>query len=125
MIDPQTVFQRISNLKKEQKELKTAYRDALAHDKHYQESLEAAKVARERKATLESKVRADFGPEFERLDELKQSIADEEMILSDLAFNSVVKGERVELYDEYEAQYEPIVTVKFKKTNKFKDKDKA
>jgi hypothetical protein len=124
MIDPQTVFQRISSLKKEQKELKTAYRDALGHDKHYQEALEAAKLAREKKATLESKVRADFGPEFERMDELKQNIADEEMMLSDLAFNSVIKGERLELYDENEAQYEPLVTVKFKKTNKFKDKDK-
>lgn len=58
------------------------------------------------------------------MDELKQNIADEEMMLSDLAFNSVIKGERLELYDENEAQYEPLVTVKFKKTNKFKDKDK-
>jgi hypothetical protein len=123
MIDPQTVFQKISGLKREQKELKTAYRDALTHDKHYQEAAEALKTLREKKATLESKVRSDFGPEFQRMEELKQSISDEEMMLSDIALSSVMKGEKVELYDENEAQYEPILAVKFKKTNKFKDKE--
>jgi len=123
MIDPQTVFQKISSLKREQKELKTAYRDALSHDKHYQEAAEVLKTMKEKKATLESKVRSDFGPEFQRMEELKQSISDEEMMLSDIALSSVMKGEKVELYDENEAQYEPIMSVKFKKTNKFKDKE--
>ncbi len=121
MIDPQTVFARITSLKREQKELKTAYRDALGHDKHYQEAYEASKLAREKKITAESKVRGDFGPEFDRIEELKHSISDDEMMLSDIAFASMVKGEKIELYDENEAQYEPVMSVKFKKTSKYKD----
>jgi len=121
MIDPQTVFQRITSLKREQKELKSAYRDALTHDKHYQEAADALKLAREKKITCESKVRADFGPEFDRIEELKHSISDDEMMLSDLAFSSMMKGEKIELYDENEAQYEPVMTVKFKKTSKYKN----
>jgi hypothetical protein len=121
MIDPQMVFGRMTKNKQEQKELKTAYRDALTHDKNYQEQAKLLKEARERKIKSEKTIKDSFGPEFNRLDELKQLIADDQMMLSDMAFNSIVKGEKFELFDEHESQYEPILSVKFKKTSKYKE----
>jgi len=121
MMDAQMVFNRLSKLKQEQKELKAAYRDALTHDKNFQDCAEALKLAKDKKAQAEKHIKSDFGPEFDRLDELKQLINDDQMILSDLTFNSLVKGEKVEIYDEHETQYEPVLSVRFKKTNKQRD----
>lgn len=121
MMDPQMVFNRMSKNKQEQKELKGAYRDALTHDKHYQEMATALKELREKKIKAEGSIKASFGPEFTRLDELKQLIEEDQILLSDMAFNKLVKGEKIELYDEYESQYEPVLSVKFKKTAKYKN----
>jgi hypothetical protein len=40
--------------------------------------------------------------------------SDMEMI-SDLALNQLMKGETVKVKDEYEVEYDPLFTVKFKK----------
>lgn len=123
-MDAQMVFNRLTKLKQEQKELKSAYRDALTHDKHYQETADALKTARDQKISCENKVKSDFGPEFDRLEELKHLINDDQMMLSDLTLNSLVKGDKVALFDEFDSQYEPILSIRFKKTNKFKDDNK-
>ena len=111
----QELFNELDGLKKEQKELKASFRDALGHSAEYQESLEKVKQVKAAKATTEDKVRGDFGPEFNRLDEIKNQMAELNMMISDIALNRIMKGERVEVYGPHETQYEPSLSVKFKR----------
>jgi hypothetical protein len=44
-------------------------------------------------------------------------IAADNLLLSDAAMTMMMKGERVEVQDEYNNVYDPIFQVKFKKAN--------
>lgn len=112
----QEVFNRITNSKKEQKEIKKMYKDALSHSQEYQEVLEELKSLKDKKKEIESKIKSDFQSEFDKLDTLKLDIENDTMLLSDAALTQMMKGEEIEIKDEYENKYEPIFSVKFKKT---------
>ncbi len=111
----QEVFDRIKESKREQKIIKDAYRDSLENNGEYVEIVEKIRVLKERKRSLEDDAKADLGSSAAKLDQLKLDILMDNEVLSDLAFNSLVKGERVEVIDEYENKYEPFINVKFKK----------
>ena len=111
----QTVFNEIEELKKEQKTLKASFRDALSHSASYQELVEAAKKARESKLTAESEIARDFGPEFNRLEEIKNQLNELNVQLSDIAVSNIMKGERIEVYGPNQTEYEPLMQVKFKR----------
>ena len=49
------------------------------------------------------------------LGRLKQSIADSEQMLSDIAITRYAEGKNIEIKDENDNIYEPIFTVKFRK----------
>lgn len=112
----QEVFNRINNSKKEQKEIKKMYRDALSHSEEYQQVLEEQKSLREKKKEIENKIKGDFQSEFDKLDTLKLDIENDTMLLSDAALTQMMNGEEIEIKDEYENKYEPIFSVRFKKT---------
>lgn len=111
------VFNRIKDLKKEQKEIKSVYRDALSTSKEYQDISDKVKDLRERKKQIEVDIRSQFASEFNKLDAIKLDIQTDNELLSDLAINSLMKGETVKITDEYENDYEPIFNVRFKKAN--------
>ena len=115
MANPQEIFNRIQKTKKEQKELKSMYRDALTNSKSYQLAIEELKGARDKKKKIEDTIREDFRGEFDKLDTLKADIENDQMLLSDAALSKVAKGELIEIIDEYENKYEPIFSVRFKK----------
>jgi hypothetical protein len=112
----QEVFDRINESKKEQKELKKMYRDALSHSQEHQMILEEAKTIRDKKKEIESKIKADFNSEFDKMDTLKLDIENDMMLLSDAALTQMMDGKTVEIQDEYDNKYEPIFSVRFKKT---------
>lgn len=109
------VFKRIQDKKKEQRELKTMYRDALSVNGEYQKILEELEDLKIKKKQLEASVKADFKEEFDKLEGLKLNIASDNQLLSDLALNQFVSGELTKLVDENQVEYEPIFTVRFKK----------
>jgi hypothetical protein len=45
------------------------------------------------------------------------NIAGDNQLLSDLALNQLAKGEAIKIVDENKVEYEPVFTVRFKKTN--------
>jgi hypothetical protein len=115
MVNIQEVFDRIQKTRKEQKELKTMYRDALNNSGAYQRSLEELKKLKEEKKKYEDGVKQEFSSEFDKLEILKNELMNDSQLLSDMVVTQVAKGEKIEIQDEYQTKYEPIFSVRFKK----------
>lgn len=116
MANLQEIFNRITEAKKEQKEIKKMYKDALGNSQEYNEVLEKIKVLREKKKSIENSVSDDFSSEISKLETLKLDIENDTMLLSDAALTKLMNGEKVEIEDESGSAYEPIFSVKFKKS---------
>jgi len=112
----QPIFNRIQENKEKLKSLKGAYRDALATSPSYQETQEELKKIRLQKKNIEQATRDTFASEFSQMDDLKIDIGSDEELLSDIAMTKLMKGETVEVVDTNQQPYEPIFTVRFKKT---------
>ncbi len=112
----QEVFLRIQQTKKKQKDIRSAYKDALLNSAEYQDIAEKLKVLRDRKKQIEGTVKSEFSSEFTKLDDLKVDLESDNVLLSDIAMSQLMKGETVEAEDEFQNKYEPLFTVKFKKT---------
>jgi len=110
------VFKRIQDKKKEQRELKKMFRDALSINGEYQEVLEELEALKLKKKKIEAGVRSDFKEEIDKIEGLKLHIAGDNQMLSDLALTQLTSGEEVKIVDENKVEYEPIFTVRFKKS---------
>lgn len=119
----QEIFNRVQETKRKQKEIKSAYRDALANSEEHKKISEEIKTLKERKKKIEEMIKSDFNSEFAKLDGLKLDIETDNILLSDLALNTYAKGEKIEIKDQYENQYEPVFSVRFKKAKEFHEVD--
>lgn len=117
MQDIQQTFSKIREIKKEQKNLREMYKDALAQADKYEEIVEEIKVLREKKKIIEEKIQVGLGRSWEKLEDLKIEMETEKEMLSDIALSTLMKGETVAVKDEFENAYEPVWKVNFKKTN--------
>lgn len=115
MQDIQEVFQRIEKNKKELKDIKSVYKDALAGSQQYAEVTDELKRLREKKKQIETATRQQFSSECIKMEDIKIDIASDEELLSDIAMTKLMKGEPVEVNDQYQNQYEPVIRVRFKK----------
>lgn len=111
----QEVFKRVQGRKKEQRELKRIYKDALSVNAEYQEVLEQLEALKIKKKKIEAAIKADFKEEFDKLEGLKLNIASDNQLLSDLALIELTKGESINVVDDNKIEYDPLFTVKFKK----------
>ena len=115
MQDLQQIFNHIQEIKKKQKDIKTAYRDALSVSEEYKNLTDKSKELRARKKQIEESIKGDFSSEFQQLDDFKIDLESDFTMLSDAAMTKLMKGETVTVTDEYNNNYEPLFTVKFKK----------
>jgi len=115
MKDLQEVWSRLQKTKRKQKEIRTAYKDALVNNADYGKIVEDLKTLREKKKQIEADTRRDFSSEFNELETLKADAETDQELLSDIALNTFVKGETVRITDEFNNNYEPVFVVKFKK----------
>lgn len=115
MANLQEVWLRMQKTKKKQKEIRSAYKEALANSADYGKIVEDLKTLREKKKKIVMDTRADFSSEFNELETLKADAETDAEMLSDLALNTFIKGETVQVTDEYENKYEPVFVVKFKR----------
>lgn len=111
----QEIFSRIQKHQQEQRELKKAYREALASSPSYHDVVSKLQTLKEQKKSIEATIREEFRSEFERLDRLKLDLDTDKTMMTDLAFNQLMKGQTVSVTDEENNQYEPIFSVRFKK----------
>lgn len=112
-----SVFKKIKEAKKERKNLQGMYRDALSNSKSYQETVTQLNELTAKKRRIESQIKQEFVKEMADLDKLKLDIQSNNVLLSDMALTSFMKGETVEVTDENDVKYEPQFSVKFKKSN--------
>ncbi|HAV11456.1 MAG TPA: hypothetical protein DCX32_02840 [Candidatus Moranbacteria bacterium] len=111
----QEIFIKMREMKKEQKDLKEMYKDALAQADEYEEIVEQMKQLREKKKQIETRIQAEMGKAWEKLDDIKFEMETQKEMMTDIAMTTLMKGERVEVKDEYENPYEPVFKVNFKK----------
>ena len=117
MQDIQEIFSRIQANKKQLKDLNTSYKDALKNSQEYQDLQEQAKTIREKMKAIKMAINDQFASELTQIEDLKIDIASDLELASDIAMSTLMKGETVEVRDEYDNEYEPIFKVTFKKAN--------
>lgn len=115
MNDLQTVFARIKETKRKQKEIRRIYKDALEQDRAYQDLLEKIDAMKATKKSIEDDIKKELESDFQKLDAYKMHIVNDTELMADLAINQLMAGETVEIVDENDQKYEPIFTVRFKK----------
>lgn len=91
------------------------YKDALAQADEYEEIVEQIKQLREKKKQIETRIQGQMGRAWDKLEDIKLEMETHKEMMSDIAMTTLMKGERVEVKDEYENTYEPIFKVNFKK----------
>jgi predicted nuclease with TOPRIM domain len=116
MQNVQEIFNRMQAIKKKQKDIRSAYKDALAGSAEYVELSDKLKQMRERKKQIEASVKQDFSSEFTKLDDYKIDLESDSTLLTDAVITKMMRGETIEIEDEYNNKYEPVFSVKFKKT---------
>jgi uncharacterized coiled-coil DUF342 family protein len=117
MQNVQEVFNHIREMKKEQKDLRDMYKDALVQADEYEEVVEEIAKLREKKQQIEARIQAELGRAWEKFDDLKREVETEKEMLNDIALTTLMKGETVEVKDEFDNPYEPTWKVNFKKAN--------
>lgn len=113
----QDVFNGIKEKKDQLKDLRTVCKDLLAASAEYKDLEEQMKVLREKKKKIISMINEQCANEITKIEDIKIDLESDQEILSDLAMTKYTKGETVELKDKYDNTYEPIFSVKFKKTS--------
>jgi predicted transcriptional regulator len=115
MQDLQGVFTRLRKTKEKQRAINAAYKEALSKTPGYENIASELKTLKEKKRKIEEDVRRDFKNEFNEMDGLKADAETDQELLSDIALNTLVKGETVKVTDDENNNYEPVFSVKFKK----------
>ncbi|NTW26972.1 MAG: PCRF domain-containing protein [Candidatus Moranbacteria bacterium] len=113
----QDVFNHIREMKKEQKDLRDMYKDALIQADEYEEIVEEIKVLREKKQAIEARIQLQLGRAYEKFEDLKHEVETEKEMMNDIALSTLMKGETVVVKDEWDNEYEPSWKVGFKKAN--------
>ncbi len=115
MVNVQEIFSKIKEKQKEQKTIKQMYRDVLANSQEYQNILEELDSLKLKKKKLEETLKNELKSEMEQLYSIKSDIDSDKEILSQATLTKLLKGEPIELTDEYNNKYEPVFNVRFKK----------
>ena len=97
MQDLQEIFNRIQEAKKQQKDIRTMYKDILNNSQEYSEITDKMKTLRERKKQVELSARQTMDSEFTKLEDLTIDIASDMELLSDIALNKVMKKNEIKL----------------------------
>ncbi len=116
----QEVFNQIQSIKNEQKTVKTAYRDALSASAELAEAGEQLKALKEKKKKIEAAIKEQFTSDLDKLERLKTDIESQNTMLADIALTKLMGGETVEVVDVNSNVYEPVFSVRFKKTSAMK-----
>jgi predicted nuclease with TOPRIM domain len=111
----QEIYDRIKEFKEEQKIIREAYKNELSNNGDYQEIKDELDSLKQKKKEIEADIKRSMSNDFIKLEDLKLDIDTDNEMISDLAINQIMKGETVQIEDEFGNKYDPIITVKFKK----------
>lgn len=111
----QMVFNDYQSVKKEIKDIKNEYKDILVQDQEYQIICEKLNLLKEEKKQHELSAQLDMGIRWGRLEELKSEEKKLKEMITDISITNLMKGESVEVRDEYDNLYTPNYNVNYKK----------
>jgi predicted nuclease with TOPRIM domain len=115
MTNAQEIFDKIKEKQKEQKVLRQIYRDVIANSQEYQNILEELDTIKNKKKKIEETLKSQLREEMDKLYAIKVDIESDKEILNQATLSKILKGEMVEIIDEYQNKYEPIFNVRFRK----------
>lgn len=115
MTNAQEIFNKIKEKQKEQKVLRQIYRDVITNSQEYQNILEELETIKNKKKKIEETLKTELREEMDKLYAIKVDIESDKEILNQATLSKILKGEMVEIIDEYQNKYEPIFNVRFRK----------
>lgn len=111
----QDLFDTLQATKKEQREIKKEYRDALMNANEYEEVTDELKKLKEKKKQIEAMTQSRMGERYVKLENLKKKAEELAEEITDVAMSTLMEGKTVEIKDEFDNTYEPIYKITFKK----------
>lgn len=114
-IEPQQLYDEIQVRKHERKVIKASLKDAYDNDPKWIKLKETLDEIKAKKRAYDIDMRSAYGKDYDEVDRLGQEIKADEELLSDIAFQELMKNEKVEIKDEKGNNYEPVIKVVFKK----------
>jgi len=111
----QEVYNELRELKEERKKLNESIKDELKHHERYAQVIDELTTLKSEKKSIETQVKEASPKDATRLDEIAVELKSNEELLSDLAFNLLMKNETVELTDQHANRYVPQFVVRFRK----------
>ena len=95
------------------------FKEKVENDETIKEQIERLRL---KKMRMEDSARGDLD---QKMDLLKLNIKEGIQVMSDVALNAIMKGESIKLKDDENNEYEPIFSIRFKKTSNksFDDKE--
>ena len=113
----QELFLNIQSLKQKQRELRKMVKDALDASGELRGVKDELEIARERKKSLEAKIKSQFESELTKLDDLKIDLETESGELSDAVLVVLMRGETGQVRDEKNNPYNLSLKVVVKKSD--------
>jgi hypothetical protein len=111
----QDIWNRIEEAKRELRELKTIYKDALNSTGEYEEVLDKIRLAKGRKKQIETMVEGQISDQMAKMEVIAKGIATDKQMLADIALSALLKGEIVKITGPNDVPYDPQFSVKFVK----------
>lgn len=111
----QLIYDEIAEKKRDKKDLEKQYKDALANTDEYEEIIEKIRELTDKRKGIEALVQTKLGKTWEKLEEIKDEVAEKKITMTDLAMNDLMAGKTVLIKDEAGNEYEPVWSVKFRK----------
>jgi predicted nuclease with TOPRIM domain len=111
----QDLFDTLQVTKKEQKEIRKEYTDALMNANGYTEVTDELKKLREKKKQIEAMTQSRMGERYAKLEALKKKAEELDQEITDVAMSTLMEGKTVEIKDQYDNAYEPVYKISFKK----------
>jgi hypothetical protein len=108
------IFEKIQEHRREQRELNASVKDALRNMPEYQDLSDQISRLQLKRAQLENTIAEQSAS---KIDLLKLNIKDGMQTISDIALTTLMKGEAVTLKDSKNNEYEPVFSVRFKKSS--------
>lgn len=112
------IHARVQSHKRRRKELTTMYKDALTQNEGYQHVKDELEKLIHKKKQLEAAVKADFTHELNELDQIKEHLKSDTALMSDVALTHISQGKEATFTDENNTTFEPVINVRFKKTDR-------
>lgn len=111
----QEIWDSIEEAKKEQREIRSVYKDMLNSTGEYEDLLDELQKLKTRKKQMETAVASQMEDKMRRFDLLKHEVAEAKQTLADLSLTTLMRGEKVEVSGPNDTAYDPLFSVRFQK----------